>query len=210
MPEEIIPDPPEGIPPGAHPVVLKKADQVSRELGELSHKERAKVLSRYGRRDPRGVAISQFASMSMWQGPLPSPEHLERFNRVVPGSAERLIRMAEKQQDHRMALEVTVSASQLRQSSLGQYFALSISFAILGVGVYALHQGYPATAATIVTSTIVGMAYVFIRGKLREQETRDKKREAIEKSEATQAEQPKDEDAHKEQAGEQLDFGANR
>lgn len=37
-------------------------------------------------------------------GPLPEAEELERYNAVVPGSAERIIKMAEKEQAHSHAM----------------------------------------------------------------------------------------------------------
>jgi len=188
---EIEADPPGGIPPPNRAAVRKTVEELSREIRGLSHKERARVLGQFGRKDekPQTVAISQMFAASVWQGPLPSPESLARFNQVVPGAAERMIRMAEKQQDHRMALETKVSTEQISQSARGQYFALLISLAILVVGTFAIYSGYPGSGATIVTSTIIGMAYVFITGKRHEQSSRNQKREEIERSEAAQAAQ---------------------
>ncbi|EFV01877.1 hypothetical protein HMP0721_1271 [Pseudoramibacter alactolyticus ATCC 23263] len=39
-------------------------------------------------------------------GPLPALEELEAYDRVVPGSAERIIAMAEEQSKHRRAKEM--------------------------------------------------------------------------------------------------------
>jgi uncharacterized membrane protein len=38
-----------------------------------------------------------------WTGPLPPPAALEQFERVIPGGAERILRMAEQEQAHRIA-----------------------------------------------------------------------------------------------------------
>ncbi|MGD1032584.1 MAG: DUF2335 domain-containing protein [Opitutaceae bacterium] len=128
----------------------------------------------------------------MWQGPLPSPASLEAFNRVVPGAAQRLITMAEKQQDHRMALEKKISSRQTTQSALGQIFALVISITVVAAGALAIYRGSAGAGATIITTTTAGIAYVFITGKREERASRQNKREAIEQSEAQQAAQPKD------------------
>ena len=40
-----------------------------------------------------------------YQGPLPLPDHFERYNEVLPGSAERILMMAEKEQIHRLSQE---------------------------------------------------------------------------------------------------------
>jgi len=40
-----------------------------------------------------------------FSGPLPPPEILRKFDEVVPGAAERIIKMAEDQSIHRKELE---------------------------------------------------------------------------------------------------------
>ena len=49
--------------------------------------------------------LIQLQQSTSFSGPLPHPEILERYNSAVPGGAERIIAMAEKQSDHRMRLE---------------------------------------------------------------------------------------------------------
>lgn len=39
------------------------------------------------------------------EGPLPPPALLDGYEKVVPGAAERIIQLAEKEQEHRQALE---------------------------------------------------------------------------------------------------------
>jgi len=47
-------------------------------------------------------ASTQLAMISSHVGPLPSPEVLLRYEQAVPGIAERIIRMAEKEQQRRI------------------------------------------------------------------------------------------------------------
>src|SRR3989338_3375865 len=51
-----------------------------------------------------------------FSGPLPPPEVLRQFDQVVPGAAERIIKMAEQQFAHRTELEKKVIDSDIRQS----------------------------------------------------------------------------------------------
>lgn len=48
---------------------------------------------------------AQETRISAHSGPLPSPQTLADYERFHPGSAERIFRMAEKEQDSRVALE---------------------------------------------------------------------------------------------------------
>ncbi|MBI1739603.1 MAG: DUF2335 domain-containing protein [Acidobacteriales bacterium] len=49
--------------------------------------------------------------VSRFSGPLPHPEDLAKYEQVLPGSADRIIRMAERQAEHRQNLEKTVVLS---------------------------------------------------------------------------------------------------
>jgi len=42
---------------------------------------------------------------SSYQGPIPPPEFLERFDAVVPGSAAQILNMAALEQKHRHSME---------------------------------------------------------------------------------------------------------
>lgn len=56
-----------------------------------------------------GGAVTTFSAqetrISAHSGPLPSPETLAEYERLHPGSTERIFRMAEKEQDSRIAQE---------------------------------------------------------------------------------------------------------
>ena len=54
-----------------------------------------------------------------WSGPLPSPADLQLFEEIVPGAADRLLTLTEKQSEHRMVLERSVVSENLEQSKLG-------------------------------------------------------------------------------------------
>ena len=53
------------------------------------------------------------------QGPLPHPAVLKQYNDVVPGAAERIMRMAEQQAIHRQDLEAHIIRTDTLKSLLG-------------------------------------------------------------------------------------------
>jgi len=116
------------------------------------------------------------ASMQMtFQGPLPPAVELEKYNQIVPGAAERIITMAEKQTAHRMDLEKHAVSEQLRQSARGQLFALIIGVSgIIGAVVVGL-IGNAWVAGTIATASLGTLAVSFITGKRQEQQSRQQK-----------------------------------
>lgn len=51
-------------------------------------------------------SVAEFSlTQTMHQGPLPDPDTLNRYEQMMPGSAERIFRIAEKEQEHRHTLE---------------------------------------------------------------------------------------------------------
>lgn len=71
------------------------------------------------------------AAASAWEGPLPPPDALEAFERAHPGTAERIVTMAERTQ----AVQAEIALSELRNereaTRRGQWlgFALPCLFA---------------------------------------------------------------------------------
>lgn len=102
----------------------------------------------------------------MFSGPIPPPESLARYEQIQPGSADRILKMAEKQQEHRMCLESKVIGSQVEQSKRGQLFGFIIVFVCVAVAIFfALHLGMTTFAASFLSVTMVVIVGLFINGK---------------------------------------------
>ena len=54
------------------------------------------------RSNPLGAVLTQTTA---WTGPLPNPEALARFEEILPGSADRIIRMAEEEGAHQRSIQ---------------------------------------------------------------------------------------------------------
>ena len=83
-------------------------EKVSREkiINELPKEEKDKFVA----------AIYAYEKKS-WSGPLPSPEDFERYEKVLPGSMDRVLTVMEKQADHRIAEEKKELDARLRQAA---------------------------------------------------------------------------------------------
>lgn len=75
------------------------------------------------REEVKAVIQSEFS------GPIPPPDIIEKYEHILPGSADRIIAMAEKQSIHRQNMERTMVESEARDSLLGIVFAF-----MLGIG----------------------------------------------------------------------------
>jgi uncharacterized membrane protein len=99
------------------------------------------------------------------QGPLPHWEDLEKYGQIIPNGADRIMSMAEKQQEHRMSLETKAISEQLSQSKRGQTFGLLIGLTALIGGVICIMTGHEWAGAFLGGGGLTGLVSVFVIGK---------------------------------------------
>ena len=101
----------------------------------------------------------------MFSGPLPPPEYLAQYKSILPDAPERIMIMAEKEQQHRHDVENTMVKEGMKQKKTGQIlgFLLALLFGaasfVLGV------KGQTALAGILGTTTVIGLAVVFVLNK---------------------------------------------
>lgn len=103
---------------------------------------------------------------SSFKGPLPPPEVLKGYEAILPGASERILKMVEKQQDHRIAVEQAIVKERIKQSGYGQIWG---GFLVTLFGIIALILGYCEhdwLAGVLGTSTIIGLATIFVLNKI--------------------------------------------
>ena len=123
----------------------------------------------------RQQAIQVLMAMAVRSGPLPSPEDFARYGEVLSDAPDRILRMAERQSEHRMELEKTVIRRQLNQSGIGQVFALLISAGGLGMCGWLAINYHDWVAGIVGGTTVVGLVSAFLYGKKRQREDLDSK-----------------------------------
>ena len=86
-----------------------------------------------------------------FRGPLPPPNILREYDEVAPNAAERILRMAERQVEHRNAIERGDS----RRATLGLIAGVVVALAALALPAYAVYLGQPLAGFGL-GSVIVG------------------------------------------------------
>ena len=133
----------------------------------------ANPLANQSVKRPGESILVQAASFA---GPLPPPGLLKGYEDVFPGSAERIISMAEKYGDHRRAMEVRaaeLAAEQMRrdysEARMGQLCGLAVTLAIVGAGAWVALEGHPWPGATLGGGGVVLQTLVttFVRGRIK-------------------------------------------
>ncbi len=105
------------------------------------------------------VSVVEAASFS---GPLPPPSMYGEYDRVLPGTADRILAMAEKEQAHRVSLEGAALHASAQDSKLGQYFGFGLALLCIGGGIYLAVQGHTIAAVALIVASATGLAGRFL------------------------------------------------
>lgn len=108
-----------------------------------------------------------------YSGPIPPPEILQGFENIVPGSAERILRMAEENGKHQRELESKALDGTYKTIKTGQIFGFIIGIVALLSSVVALFLGSEIAASIIGGTTVVGLVTVFVTGRFIESKNND-------------------------------------
>jgi uncharacterized membrane protein len=112
-------------------------------------------------------------------GPIPPPQIMEAYERILPGSADRILRMAEKQSDHRQGLERQVVAGNVSAQTRGQRYAGGLSALLFGGGIYLLANGIQIGGLSTLALAVAGIVSTFIYGRSRQEKERREKQQQV-------------------------------
>lgn len=111
-----------------------------------------------------GSLVAKHESVE-WSGPLPPPGILAEYERVLPGSAERIFGAFEQQGDHRRKLETSVVVGGGRRSWTGQLLGFVVVIAFLIVSAWLIDRGHSVAGTIIGTVDLASVAGVFVYGR---------------------------------------------
>lgn len=106
--------------------------------------------------------LMQKASFS---GPLPPPSILGEYNNVLEGSAERIMSLAEKEQQHRHYIEKKALNGHINLDRRGQYLGFSVATFALGCATFLIANGYVISGTIIGSLDIVALVGAFVYGR---------------------------------------------
>lgn len=101
-----------------------------------------------------------------YSGPLPHPEILEHYDRIVPGGAERIFAQFESQALHRQRIESRVIRSNSFVQIFGAISALILGLAAIGGGLFLVYAGKSIEGFGAFFSGLASLVGVYIYGKV--------------------------------------------
>ena len=119
------------------------------------------------------------AAFSAWSGPLPPAEQIRAYEEVLPGSADRILSMAERQQEHRLNLEKVTVNEAANRSWWGLRLGFIIAVLVIAVGAAGIFTGHALAGFGVIVAQAAILAGVFAYGRV------EQRRERVEKDAET-------------------------
>ncbi len=109
------------------------------------------------------TTVSQYQE-AKYSGPLPLPDHFRQYEEILPGAAERILCLAERQSTHRRSLEQHVTKGDGRRAWGGLFVGAILASGCVGGGIWLVSIGQVWGGVTIATSSVATIAGVFVYG----------------------------------------------
>lgn len=145
-----------------------------------SSKEEESTLARMAAESPvHRRELREMLSASYFSGPLPPPDLLEQYDRIVPDFSRTLLENWRDQTEHRMALESAVVESNIRQADRGLIAGVIVALAGLGASVAMAVVGAETAASIVGGATLVSLVGTFVYGSHHRAKERENKQEIM-------------------------------
>lgn len=140
--------------------------------------EKPEVLNEHQLQPNKKQNVTIRRITSIHEGPLPDPETFEKYDKVCPGAADRILTMAEEQMHHRHKLEYKFLDSRVKNSTLGILVAFVTGIAIIVSGVICILNNHSVAGTVFSGVGKVTIIATFLQNtKMTEEDNIDKKEE---------------------------------
>lgn len=144
--------------------------------GKKAHKGLALSQSSNKSTSVSARVVERAAIMEQYSGPIPSATEFKKYEEILPGAADRILGMAERQATHRQKLETSAIESNIGNSRRGQFFAFVISMTALVAGFILILCDKNALGISIIIADLVTLAAVFTGNRISESRELSRKR----------------------------------
>ena len=115
-----------------------------------------------------------------FQGPIPPPNIMEAYDRILPGSADRILKLTEQQFEHRVAIENKVIDSKIISERRGTLLGFSLAVFIILASVILILKDKDIAGLAGIIITVTSLLLAFMYGKksnIKELENKKEKNE---------------------------------
>lgn len=146
-------------------------DDTPEDINEITEALRSEV--------PQVLQLLEARIEEHFQGPLPHPTILKGYENILPGSANRIITMTERQQQHRMELEHAVIHSDILMERLGLAVYFVLAMILVVGGIWLASEGKQLTGLAIVGASITTLAGALVYAQRQRQQELQERRKSL-------------------------------
>ncbi len=124
--------------------------------------------------DPAGIVEQEVQQIfgRRWQGPIPDPDSLAKYQQIDPRLPDRIVAMAErtvdlteKQTEHRIELERRAILGMNLRAHIGLWLAFVVVLVVLGLSFAAIFTGHEVGGSVVAGIDLASLAAVFVYGR---------------------------------------------
>ena len=115
----------------------------------------------------------------IFSGPLPHPEVFAMYEQILPGSADRILKMAEGQSLHRQFLEKKVVGGEYFRANIGLFFGFIIGMTVIIGGLMMIYFEKEWQGFILLVGGIGSLAGIFVVGKKQKKSDLNQKEEEL-------------------------------
>lgn len=135
----------------------RKLEELEKEMIELPDNKKGEMIQKL-----------EMSRSITYSGAVPPPEMLREFDKIIPNGADRFMKMAEEQSEHRRKIEQKIVESNVKNENLGLVFAFFISIIGLISAAILAYKGNNIGAGVFAIPALGGLVNSFLnlsRGK---------------------------------------------
>lgn len=118
--------------------------------------------------DKQKIMLSAMISVeqsSSFAGPLPPPSLFKGYEQVLPGAADRILSMAEKEQASRHTSNTEMLNTYKGERKRGQYMGCSLVVLLALCGLFLGYLGHDWLSGVIFTGALISVPIIFVLNK---------------------------------------------
>lgn len=116
-------------------------------------------------REQRAAIVEVVEQTLSHSGPLPPPDQLHAYETAMPGLAERIVRLTEREQEHRHEIIAIAVRRNARLKDRGQVLGMVALALTLAFCTYLAAIGATQTAGAVAIGLVAAVVGIFVIGK---------------------------------------------
>lgn len=145
-----------------------KEESIEELVAELKENPRFKDFNKEQLKTVAEICIVEKSEEywhSSFSGPLPPPDTLEGYESTLPGSANRIIMMAEENAKNRIELNKNIVKADIFRSNRGQFLGFILSVIFIGAAILCAYLKQPFPASILGVGGFSSIISIFVLGR---------------------------------------------